>query len=215
MLTILKEKNKNLDLFDINSPKLREYGKKIDGISFEQIIADANQMDIPDAVKYEASNAILEKDPDKIHEIQEKVFGSMPIQIGICRGKSKKLNGLEWHKGSELIVSATDSVLLLAKYMDFEENNGALSLDTKKVIALYLKQGDAVELYPMILHLAPCQVSDAGFRDIIILPKGTNEKLEYPPADALLTAKNKWLVGHPEMKFKNTALFGENIEVKY
>ena len=215
MIASLKEKNKNLKLFDIDSAELREYGRKVTGISFEEMISDANKMEIPDGVKYEAANEILEKDSKKITEIENLVFGQMPVQIGICWGKSSKLNGLEWHKGSELIVSATESVLLLAKYSDFEEKDGKLSLDTKKVVGLYLKKNDAVELYPMILHLAPCQVNDDGFRDIIILPKGTNEKLDGPSDDVLLLAKNKWLVGHPEMQYKHTALHGDNIELKY
>lgn len=215
MLTTLQEKNPNLTVFGIDSPLLKDYGRKVTGIDFGEVIRDANHMPIPDDVQYQAANETLEKNPALSKTVSHAVFGAMPVQIGICWGKSTRLNGLEWHKGSEVIVSATDSVLLIARYSDFTESNGRLAIDTKQVVALYLRAGEAVELYPMVLHLAPCQVSDEGFRDIIILPRDTNEPLDEPSPDDLLLMKNKWMVGHADMKFKHTAVFGENIEVKY
>ena len=73
--------------------------------------------------------------------------------------------------------------------------------------------GTAVEVYATSLHYAPCHVSEAdGFQVAIVLPKGTNyplkgkhKKVEETKSgasvsdeDALMTAVNKWLIGHAE-----------------
>ena len=59
----------------------------------------------------------------------------------------------------------------------------------------------AVEVYATTLHYAPCGVDGAGFKVAIVLPKGTNLDLDREHKggeDGHLTAKNKWLLGHPE-----------------
>ena len=71
-----------------------------------------------------------------------------------------------------------------------------------------------------ILNYAPCNASDGGFLVSVVLPKGTNEALEHPHTggeDALLAAKNKWLIGHPEGGLPEGSyigLTGENLEIK-
>ena len=66
----------------------------------------------------------------------------------------------------------------------------------------------AVEVYATTLHYAPCDVDNKGFKVAVILPKGTNYPLKTahikvadgkaPSEDALITAVNKWLIGHAE-----------------
>ena len=49
---------------------------------------------------------------------------------------------------------------------------------------------------------APCGVDGKGFKDVIILPKGTNADITKNPnatsEDRLLTAENKWLIAHAD-----------------
>ena len=57
-------------------------------------------------------------------------------------------------------------------------------------------------MYQTTLHLSPCRVTDEGFRDIVILPKGTNTPLEHrdeavEAEGVLLLQKNKWVISHP------------------
>ena len=79
--------------------------------------------------------------------------------------------------------------------------------------------GTAVELYATTLHYAPCSAGEEGFRCVIVLPKDTNLPLESKHAgyeDALITAKNKWLIGHAEGGLDAGAhigLIGENVSV--
>ena len=92
-----------------------------------------------------------------------------------------------------------DLILLLGCQQDIEEGD---TYDTAKVEAFLLPAGVGVELYATSLHYAPCNASEEGFRCAIILPDGTNQTLDenhYAGGeDRLLTAKNKWLIGHPE-----------------
>ena len=70
----------------------------------------------------------------------------------------------------------------------------------------------------------PCQVSDEGFRCIVILPRGTNYPLtqEKPKGGdgRLLWAQDKWLIAHPDNKGvvergAYPGLHGENFDIKY
>ena len=75
------------------------------------------------------------------------------------------------------------------------------------------------QMYETTLHYAPCSVDGAGFQVAIVLPKGTNLPLDEKHEDwedALITAKNKWLIGHAEGGLPEGAhigLIGENISV--
>ena len=61
----------------------------------------------------------------------------------------------------------------------------------------FVPKGTAVEMYQTTLHLSPCRVCDAGFKGVVILPKGTNTPLEDKtpngdPESKLLLQRNKW-----------------------
>lgn len=69
------------------------------------------------------------------------------------------------------------------------------------------------------LHYAPCSADDEGFRCVIVLPKGTNTELDFIPEKndegRLITAKNKWLLAHPETGIEGAycGLKGKNITI--
>ena len=79
-------------------------------------------------------------------------------------------------------------------------------------------------MYQTTLHLSPCRVNDIGFKDIVILPRGTNTALNKEAVldeeSRLLLMKNKWVIAHPEREplMKQGAVGGvkgPNKEVKY
>lgn len=82
-----------------------------------------------------------------------------------------------------------------------------------------MPKGTAVEIYATTLHYAPCGVDGEGFKVAIVLPKGTNLALDESHAggeDGHLTAKNKWLLGHPQGGLPEKSpmgLVGENLKV--
>ena len=165
---------------------------------------------LPDGVVYEPSVGILEALPVK-EKLETAYYGELPIQIGY-----HLLNAVEYHRSSEVDIAAEDLILLLGSQQDITDD---YTYDTSKIEAFLCPKGTAVELYATTLHYAPCSVGDAGFRCAVVLPKDTNLPLDQKHAgyeDALITAKNKWLIGHAEGGLDAGAhigLIGENISV--
>jgi hypothetical protein len=79
-----------------------------------------------------------------------------------------------------------------------------------------------VEVYAATLHYAPCHSDSAkGFRVLVALPWLTNTDrpvmTNKTPEDEILTARNKWLLAHPESSEAKggakVGLSGENIDI--
>lgn len=194
-----------------------KYGKIVKNIDFSGLVQVLNEKTPnPEDVVYEPSVEALEALP-VFDELQTKTYGELPIQIGYCNGKNHLLNALEYHRSSEINVGGTDAILLVGLQRDITSD---FTYDTSLVEAFFLPKGTAVELYATTLHYAPCSVDGAGFQVAIVLPKGTNLPLDEKHEgweDALITAKNKWLIGHAEgglPEGSHIGLIGENISVK-
>ena len=182
----------------VTDERFKAYGKVVKDIDFSEMVRVLKEeTPIPEDVAYVPGLEALESLPAG-EELSRKVYGEMPIQIGYCNGHNSLLNALEYHKSSEINVAATDAILLVGKEQDITED---FTYDTALAEAFLLPQGMAVEMYATTLHYAPCGVDGAGFQVAIVLPKGTNLDLEESHEggeDGHLTAKNKWLLGHPE-----------------
>ncbi len=201
----------------VTDPAFSRYGKVVKNVDFTALVEALQQTPCPQGVVYEPSVEQLEALP-VYGQLQEISYGELPIQIGYCNGNNHKLNALEYHRSSEIDVAASDLILLLGWQPDIQEGD---TYDTSKVEAFLLPKGMGVELYATTLHYAPCNAQDVGFRCAIILPKGTNLPLDGTHdaggEDRLITAKNKWLIGHPEGGLPegcHLGLVGENICVK-
>ncbi len=200
----------------VTDKAFRKYGKVITNVDFAPLIAALEKTPVGDGVVYEPSVPELEGTPT-FAELQGKTYGEMPIQIGYCNGKNYLLNALEYHRSSEINVTATDAILLVGAQQDVTEE---FTYDTSLVEAFLLPKGTAVEVYATTLHYAPCSVGDQRFQVAIVLPKGTNTPLDKKHEgweDALITAKNKWLIGHAEgglPEGSHIGLIGENVSVK-
>ena len=198
-----------------------KYGRLIKEVDFSPVIAEMEKTPIPEAVVYEPSVAALEA-TSAFAKIRDICYGETDIQIGHCIGHNTLLNAVEYHRGSEINIFATDAILLLGKREEIEEDN---TYDTSKIEAYLFKKGMAAEIYATTLHYAPCSASDEGFLVGVVLPKGTNYPLTTPHADvsegktsedALLTATNKWLIAHPDAageKGHFMGLKGINIDI--
>lgn len=188
----------------VTDEAFKKYGRIVDNVDFSSLVQKMSETPLPDGVAYEPSVAVLE-DPAIMEKVSNIVYGEMPVQIGYCNGHNTKLNALEYHRDSEINVAATDAVLMLGSLQDVEAD---FTYDTAKVEAFLVPAGTAVEVYATTLHYAPCDVDNKGFKVAIILPKGTNYPLKTthqkvdgstaPSEDALITAVNKWLIGHKE-----------------
>lgn len=204
-----------MEIYHVEDKKFKKYGRVVKGIDFTGLVSAMEQTPCPEDVVYVAGVPELEALP-VMRELTVKAYGELPIQIGYCNGHNSKLNALEYHRNSEINVAATDAVLLVGCQQDIGDD---FTYDTSLVEAFLLPKGTAVELYATTLHYAPCGVDGEGFRVAIVLPKGTNLELEQDHAggeDRHLTAKNKWLLGHPEGGLPDGSpmgLMGKNLNV--
>ena len=206
-----------MNIQKVTDPSFRKYGKIVKNVDFTALVTALNEKTPnPENVVYEPSVEALEALP-VFDELQTKTYGELPIQIGYCNGKNHLLNALEYHRSSEINVAGTDAILLVGHQSDITED---FTYDTSLVEAFFLPKGTAVELYATTLHYAPCSVDGAGFQVAIVLPKDTNLPLDEKHEgweDQLITAKNKWLIGHAEgglPEGSHIGLIGENISVE-
>ncbi len=206
-----------MEIKKITDKAFRKYGKIVANVDFTELVVQLKTIEIPsDSVAYEPSISKLEKLP-VFQELTSITYGELPIQIGYCNGNNYQLNALEYHRSSEINVAATDAILLLGAQADITEED---TYDTSLVEAFFLPEGTAVELYATTLHYAPCNANENGFQVGIVLPRDTNLELldlhKGKGEDAHLTARNKWLYGHPEGVAVGApiGLIGENINLK-
>lgn len=207
-----------LKLYNVKDPEFKEYGQVLSGYKLEPFLESLSATPLGDGVEYVASHKPLESG-GIFAELQDRYYGGMPIQIGYCNGVNSKLNCLEYHRDSEVDIAGTDCILLLARQQDIRDGK----LDTSSVKAFLQPAGTAVELFATALHYAPCSASKGeGFRVAVVLPLGTNtEKPDFKAQnyeDTLMTAKNKWLLAHPDSSEAKSgavvALTGENIDLE-
>lgn len=194
-----------MKILSVKDAAFRKYGRVVDNVDFTELVEAMKKTELPEGVVYEPSVAMLEA-TSVMKALTDVTYGELPIQIGYCNGHNAMLNALEYHRSSEINVAATDAILMLGSQQDVEED---FTYDTSKVEAFLVPAGTAVEVYATTLHYAPCGVDGAGFQVAIVLPKGTNYPLATehakvnadgtaPNEDALITATNKWLIGHAE-----------------
>ena len=203
-----------MKLLSVNDLAFHKYGRVISHVDLTELVQVLKETPVPENVVYEPSVKALEELP-VMKTLERVTYGEMPIQIGYCNGHNVLLNALEYHRSSEINIAATDAILLLGALQDVEPD---YTYDTANVEAFLLPAGTAVELYATTLHYAPCSVNGQGFQVAIVLPKGTNYPLEGEHAavkdnkasneDALITATNKWLIGHAEGGLDEGAFLG-------
>lgn len=204
-----------MKILEVTDKAFRKYGRVIADVDFSELLEEMKDTSVPEDVVYEPSVANLEEIP-VFWELQDKIYGELPIQVGYCNGHNRKLNALEYHRSSEIDIAVNDLVVMLGCQQDITED---FTYDTAKVEAFRIPAGTAVELYATTLHYAPCHIEDRGFQCVIVLPKDTNLELEEDHQggeDGHLTAKNKWLLGHPEgglAEGSPMGLIGENLSL--
>lgn len=221
-LVHLNEVN-DVKIYSVDDEIFKSFGKVIKGYDVVDLIKYMEtETSVPTSgnVYYPSINEMEEMPICK--EISNSLYGGMPIQIGYCNGVNSTYNGFEYHKGSEYNIAVTDFMLVLGHSYDIEDN----TYDINNAKVFYVPKGYMIEMYQTTLHLSPLKVSDDGFKDIVILPKGTNTPLEDKKCNAqdqenkLLLQRNKWVIAHPlrEPLIKQGAhpgVIGENKELYY
>lgn len=206
----------SIEVKKITDPAFRKYARVITDYDCTELIAKMESTPMPgDEVIYVASVPELEALPIG-KEFNDSLYGGMKAEIGYCNGNNSLLNAVEYHRSSEYNIACTDAIMLFGCQQDIEEDD---TYDTSKIEAFLLPAGTMIECYATTLHYAPCGVGGESFRVVIVLPAETNYDLEVVPSvakeDRLLTARNKWLIAHPDAKIEgaHNGLKGENISV--
>jgi len=214
----LRKLNEGLAIRPISDASFAEYGEVVESFDFSPIRRYVEQRYHieGDGVRYVPAIEAL-ADGDLTRRISDRFFGQMPIQVGCCYGTNSRLNGLEYHKGSELTVACTDLLIIVGRTVDIRDGQ----YDTANTDIYFVPEGTAFELYATTLHYAPCMSDREGFRTVVILPKGTNLPLRADAAEeeAFLFMRNKWLLCHPEnvqdiSQGAKIGLVGENITIR-
>ena len=202
----------------VTDKEFKKYGQVLKNYDCTEIIEKMKSTPLPDDVIYEPSIEELEK--LKIaKELKDREYGELPIQIGYCNGNNYMLNAVEYHRSSEINIAVNDLILLIGSQQDIEDD---YSYDTSKIEAFKVPAGTIIEVYATTLHYAPCNANEDGFRCVVVLPRDTNLPLENEISksgeDALLFARNKWLIGHKDTDLGEQGAFiglkGENISLK-
>ncbi len=208
-----------MKIYSVTDPEFKAYGKVLEGYDTAELVAAMEAIPLPEeGTAYRPGIDSLEACAI-FAEFRDRAYGGMPIQLGMCWGHNTRLNCLEYHRDSEVNLGSKDFILLLARQDEIVDG----VLDTAKVKAFRVPKGLPVEVYATTLHYAPCHTCpQCGFRVAVVLPKGANtEKPAFEAKseeDRWMTARNKWLLAHPESKeAKNGAhigLAGINIDIK-
>ena len=212
----------DVKIYSLFDEEFKTFGRVVKGYDFSSSIKFMkDRTPIPEKgnVYYPS---ILELENDPIYKkVKETLYGDMDIQIGFCNGRNSTYNGFEYHKGSEINIAVTPFCLVLGHIWDIEDNKYYVG----KEKVFYVPKGTVIEMYQTTLHLSPCKVNDEGFKDIVILPRGTNTKLDNKVINedkesVLLLQRNKWVIAHKDREplIKQGAfpgLIGENKEIKY
>jgi len=212
----------DVSILPVTDSAFVSYGRVIAGWDFSAMISymETNTT-IPETGNiYLASVPGLEALPPA-PALETIFYGGMPCQIGYCNGRNTTYNGFERHKGSEINIAVTDFMLVLGHAWQMKDN----TFRVEDAQVFFVEKGTALEMYQTTLHLSPCRVSDEGFKDIVVLPRGTNTPLPEKqvmndPESRLLLQRNKWVIAHPEREplIKQGAfpgLLGDNKELLY
>ncbi len=212
----------DVKIYSVFDEEFKTFGRVVKGYDFSSSIKFMkDRTPIPEKGNvYYPSIPELENDPI-YKKVKETLYGDMDIQIGFCNGRNSTYNGFEYHKGSEINIAVTPFCLVLGHIWDIEDNKYYVG----KEKVFYVPEGTVIEMYQTTLHLSPCKVNDEGFKDIVILPRGTNTKLDNKVINedkesVLLLQRNKWVIAHKDREplIKQGAfpgLIGENKEIKY
>ncbi len=189
-----------MKIYSVYDPEFKNYGQVMEGYDTSSLVRTLKEKTpLPAGVEYVPEQPDLQALPIT-GEISDRLFGGMPIEMGYCNGHNTKLNCLEYHRDREINMGTGEFILLVAKRSQIGEDG---LLDTAEVKAFRAPAGVLVEVYAETLHYAPCSPKTGeGFPVLIVLPKGTKTaKPSFAPKnreDTLLTARNKWLLAHPD-----------------
>ena len=111
-------------IYSVYDPEFRPYGRVLEGYDVTGLCAAMDAIGLPpEGVAYEPAIESLEACA-VFRELENRAYGGMPTQLGMCWGHNTALNCLEYHRDSEINIGSGEFILLLARQQEIE--NGLL-----------------------------------------------------------------------------------------
>ncbi len=215
-LNQIRRMNKHITIKGITNKSFSKYGRIITGYDFTEAISYVEKKTpVPEEGSLCVNTADTMEELEIAKELKYNFWGELDIQLGYCNGMNSKLNYLEYHKSSELLVAVTDLIIFLGRVQDIKEGQ----YESSRSEAFFIPEGVAIELYCSTLHSMPCRMETRGYRAVIALPLGTNTALkDRKKQEALLFSKNNWRIAHAEAfeyvnNEKQVGIAGDNMEI--
>lgn len=208
LLDMLRKENPDLVIKSVSDPEFATFGTVHPHIRVPQMrehLYSTRQM---------PAEEVYEPCADDLMDMEEAIFfkqfayGETACQIGYYSGFGSKLNALEYHKCSEMLVEFEPCVLILGHIWDVKD----YTIEAAKLELFYVPADTCVEVYATSLHFAPCMATAAGVRQVVCQTATTNTDLHHPERmtedgeNRMLLQRNKWVLIHPEA----AANFGPN-----
>ena len=131
-----------MQIYSVLDPEFIPYGRVLNGYDTSELLRAMEQIPLPEqGTAYRPGIESLEA-CGIFRELEQRAYGGMPIQLGMCWGRNTKLNCLEYHRDSEFNIGTHDFILLLARRDEIE---GGV-LDTAKVKAFRVPAGAVPEV---------------------------------------------------------------------
>jgi len=184
----------------VDDPKFESYGSPawdLDATSFVKLMKDNFKGQMGDQAVYEPKVEALQNDP-LIAQIQEKIYGGKPVQVGWIYGNNAKLDFMETNGENVTLIPADNTVVFTGKKADVDPTNA--SFDIGKASAFYLPANAVVTFYTDTLRSAPLRIDqNTGVLTAVIVPVGVGVEKASPGTgiDQALVAKSRWVFGQP------------------
>lgn len=216
MLEKLREKNPTLDILPVASPDFAVYGmvhSEVQVPGMKEFVrthgTEGEELYVP------CEEALMNMEESRV--IKENLFGQVDCQIGYYHGRGTKLNAVEYHKCSEVLVLFEPAVLVLGSVWEIKDHK--LSSSVMKLF--YVPADTCVELYATTLHFSPLMATQRGVSQVVAQAAGTNtplvtERIDRLKTDRYLLERNKWVLAHKEYiktlgEGSYEGIIGENI----
>ena len=93
-----------MTIYSVLDPEFKPYGKVLEGYDTEELMKAMEAISLPEeGTAYRPGIESLEA-CSIFKELQDRQYGGMPIQLGMCWGRNTKLNCLEYHRDSEINI---------------------------------------------------------------------------------------------------------------
>lgn len=181
------EEGKNIKYKSVFSVDFERYGKVVEGFDVDSVVEVLKTLPTPkDAVTYEPSEKKLESLP-AFKDIKYTVFGGLDMELGYCSGHNRALNCLEYHRNSELNITSSETIFMLAPITAIKDG----VVDSSAVEIFVAPAKCAVLFYEKSLHYAPCNAdNEETFCVAVGLPRNTNTQR---PAESQKTGEASML----------------------